>query len=141
MDKLQKIADKYGIFLIEDAAESLGSKYKGIRSGKFGVGSVFSFHRTKTLTTGEGGILLTDDEKIYELAWMFRDHGRPKNGKTYVNMEVTPKYTPFNFQAALAYAQFQRIEEILSSDQGDCATLRKYIRKKLCRGRIVDYFL
>ena len=53
IESIQDISNRYGIPIIEDAAEALGSKYKGIKAGKFGVGSVFSFHRTKTLTTGE----------------------------------------------------------------------------------------
>ena len=54
MKRLEEIADQYNLYLIEDAAESVGSTYNGIKSGKFGVGSTFSFHRTKTMTTGEG---------------------------------------------------------------------------------------
>ena len=65
MDELIKISLKYGIHLIEDAAEALGSTYKGVRAGKFGVAGVHSFHRTKTMTTGEGGALLIDDEYLY----------------------------------------------------------------------------
>lgn len=64
MDELISLADEYGLALIEDAAEALGSTYRGVRAGKFGIGSVFSFHRTKTLTTGEGGMLLLDDEEF-----------------------------------------------------------------------------
>ncbi|MFC1623844.1 DegT/DnrJ/EryC1/StrS family aminotransferase [Candidatus Omnitrophota bacterium] len=113
MDELIKIADRHGIALIEDAAEALGSTYKGTRAGKFGIGSVFSFHRTKTLTTGEGGMLLLDDDKLYERCIFLRDHGRKSNGPMYYNYEVTYKYMPFNMQAALGYAQFQRIDELV----------------------------
>ncbi|MHC4560182.1 MAG: DegT/DnrJ/EryC1/StrS family aminotransferase, partial [Planctomycetota bacterium] len=113
MDELIEIADRYGISLIEDAAEALGSTYKGIRAGKFGVGSVFSFHRTKTLTTGEGGMLLLDDEQLYERCMFLRDHGRKPDAPMYYNYEVTYKYMPFNVQAALGYAQFQRIDELV----------------------------
>ena len=113
MDELLDIAEKNQIFLIEDAAEALGSTYKGIKAGKFGVGSVFSFHRTKTLTTGEGGMLLLDDEKLYERCMFLRDHGRKPGGPMYYNYEVTYKYMPFNLQAALGFAQFQRIDELI----------------------------
>jgi perosamine synthetase len=112
MDELRAIADAHGIPLVEDAAEALGSVYKGTRAGKFGVGSVFSFHRTKTITTGEGGMLLLDDDKLYERCMFLRDHGRVA-GVPYYNSEVTYKYMPFNLQAALGYAQFQRIEELV----------------------------
>lgn len=114
MDELLSISDRYGIPLIEDAAEALGSTYKGIRAGKFGIGSVFSFHRTKTLTTGEGGMLLLDDDQLYERCMFLRDHGRRAEGPMYYNYEVTYKYMPFNVQAALGYAQFQRIDELVA---------------------------
>ena len=113
MDEIAAIADKHGIPLIEDSAEALGSTYKGTRAGKFGVGSVFSFHRTKTLVTGEGGMLLLDDEKLYERCMVLRDHGRRPGGPMYYNFEVTYKYMPFNLQAALGYAQFQRLDELV----------------------------
>lgn len=113
MEELAAIADSHGIPLIEDAAEALGSSYKGTRAGKFGIGSVFSFHRTKTITTGEGGMLLLDDEKLYERCMVLRDHGRRAGGPAYFNFEVTYKYMPFNVQAALGYAQFQRLDELV----------------------------
>ena len=110
-DAIKKVCDKHNIFLIEDAAESLGSKYKGIRAGKFGIGSTFSFHRTKTLTTGEGGMLLLDNEILFERCKFLRDHGRVPG--SYFNTEITFKYMPFNVQAALGYAQFKRIDELV----------------------------
>lgn len=113
MDELIEISKEYNISLIEDSAEALGSIYKGTRAGKFGIGSVFSFHRTKTITTGEGGMLLLDDDKLFERCMFLRDHGRVK-GIPYYNSEVTYKYMPFNVQAALGYAQFQRLDELVA---------------------------
>jgi perosamine synthetase len=80
--------------------------------GEVRIASVFSFHRTKTLATGEGCMLLLDDDELYERCMFLRDHGR-KAGRTYYNYEVTYKYMPFNLQAAMGYAQFQRIEELV----------------------------
>uniref|UniRef100_A0A7V3N553 DegT/DnrJ/EryC1/StrS family aminotransferase n=1 Tax=candidate division CPR3 bacterium TaxID=2268181 RepID=A0A7V3N553_UNCC3 len=113
MDELLVLANKYGLPLIEDAAEALGSLYKGTKAGKFGIGSVFSFHRTKTITTGEGGMLLLDDDELFERCMFLRDHGRVK-GIAYYNSEVAYKYMPFNIQAALGYAQFQRLAELVA---------------------------
>lgn len=113
MDEIRAIADKHGLPLIEDAAEAIGSVYKGTKAGKFGIGSVFSFHRTKTITCGEGGMLLLDDKDLYERCMFLRDHGRKYDEGMYFNYEVTYKYMPFNVQAALAYAQFQRIDELV----------------------------
>ncbi len=113
MDELLGIATESRIPLIEDAAEALGSTYKGKRAGSFGMASVFSFHRTKTLTTGEGGMLLLDDRKLFERCSSLRDHGRKVGGPTYYNYEVGYKYMPFNLQAALGWAQLQRLDELI----------------------------
>lgn len=116
MDSLIAISSEYGIPLIEDSAEALGSKYKGIRAGAFGIGSVHSFHRTKTITTGEGGALLLDDDDLYERAKFLRDLGRSSEIPYYA-LEATPKYMPSNLQAALAWAQFQRIDKLITRKQ------------------------
>lgn len=123
MDALIEISEKYGIPLIEDSAEALGSTYKGQRAGKFGIASAFSFHRTKTLTTGEGGMLLFDDKELCERCKFLRDHGRGPKTKPYFNDAVTYKYMPFNLQAALGYGQLQRIEELIAERQNQ---MKKY---------------
>ena len=112
MDALEGISKEYDIPLVEDAAEALGSSYKGVRAGKFGIGGVHSFHRTKTIATGEGGVLLLDDDKLFERAKFLRDHGRSSE-IPYFTLEATPKYMPSNLQASMAWAQFQRIDELV----------------------------
>ena len=112
-DTLEGLADRCGIAIIEDAAEAVGSTYKGRRAGNFGIASVFSFHRTKTIATGEGGMLLLDNDELFERCHFLRDHGRRPDGPAYFNFEVTYKYMPFNLQAAMGYAQFQRIDELV----------------------------
>lgn len=113
MEKIQALADSHNIFLIEDAAEALGSKYKGVRAGKFGIGGVHSFHRTKTIVTGEGGALLIDDENLYKRAKFLRDHGRSSKDPYYI-LEAAPKYMPSNLQASLASAQLDRVDELVA---------------------------
>ena len=78
MDKLQEIAKKYRIALIEDAAEAIGSIYKGKVAGSIGTFGVFSFHGTKTITTGEGGMLVTNDQELFEKVTTLSNHGRVK---------------------------------------------------------------
>jgi perosamine synthetase len=112
MDELCSIAERYGIPFVEDAAEAIGSIYKDVKAGKFGIGSVFSFHRTKTLTTGEGGMLLVDSDELYERCKFLRDHGRSGKIAWYFT-EVAYKYMPFNVQAALGYGQFKRLAELV----------------------------
>ena len=114
LEALQAIADDAGIPLLEDAAEAVGSVLHGRRAGSFGIASFFSFHRTKTITTGEGGMLLLDDEALAARCMVVRDHGRKPGGAMYVNDEVTYKYMPFNLQAALGWAQFQRVDELVA---------------------------
>lgn len=122
MDALKQVADQHGIAFIEDAAGALGSVYRGHKAGSFGVASVFSFHRTKTITTGEGGMLVIDDDEIFERCHFLRDHGRSKE-KHYFNSEVAFKYMPSNLLASLGYAQFQRVEELVIAKR---ELLRKY---------------
>lgn len=110
-DELTRYSDQTGVPIIEDAAEALGSRFRGVPAGKWGIASVFSFHRTKTLTTGEGGMLLTDDEDLFERCKFLRDHGRRPG--SYFNEEVAFKYMPSNLQASLGYAQLQRIDELI----------------------------
>jgi perosamine synthetase len=112
MGEITKICKERNIHLIEDAAEAIGSKLGDSRAGSFGVGSVFSFHRTKTLTTGEGGMMVLDDEKLFERAKFLRDHGRAPG--TYFNTEVTYKYMPSNLAASIGHAQFLRIDELVN---------------------------
>ena len=113
--ELEYFCKKKKIYLLEDAAESLGSVYKGKKSGNFGTASVFSFHRTKTITTGEGGMILMDDPKIFKVCKIYRDHGRD-HGKTkdLYNDYFAVKYMPFNLQAALGYSQFLKLKKLLN---------------------------
>ena len=113
MEGLIALSEKYQIPLIEDAAEALGSQLNNIRAGKFGIAGVHSFHRTKTMTSGEGGCLLIDDDKLFERAKFLRDHGRSST-IPYYTIEVAPKYMPSNLQGAIAWAQFQRVEELVN---------------------------
>lgn len=103
-----------GIPVIEDAAESVGSKYKNRLSGSFGITSCFSFHGSKTLTTGEGGMLLTDDDQLYKQIMISRDHGRIPGDTLFQNIEVGHKYKMSNLQAALGLAQLERIDELVT---------------------------
>jgi perosamine synthetase len=114
MNAIQAVADRQGVALIEDAAEAVGSTWRGRSSGSFGVFSAFSFHGSKTLTTGEGGMLLTDDESLYHRCLVLRDHGRPIGDTTFFNREVGFKYKMSAMQAALGLAQLERIDELIA---------------------------
>ncbi|MCL5097239.1 MAG: DegT/DnrJ/EryC1/StrS family aminotransferase, partial [Candidatus Omnitrophica bacterium] len=92
MDALREVARSHGVAIIEDAAQSVGAQFKGKPAGSFGTAGVFSFHGTKTLTTGEGGLLATDREDLYQRALVLRDHGRRPGDPMFYNAEVAYKY-------------------------------------------------
>lgn len=113
MDEILRIAKKHNLKIIEDAAESVGSEYKGKMAGSFGDASCFSFHGSKTLTTGEGGMILTDDEEVIRKARYYNDHCKD-TGKFFWNLEIGYKYKMSNFQAACGIAQLSRVEELIA---------------------------
>jgi perosamine synthetase len=113
MDALLEVAQRNNIPVIEDAAEAAGAEYKGKKAGSFGDAGVFSFHGSKTLTTGEGGMLVTDRDDIHQQILFLRDHGRKPGDKMFWNTEVAFKYKMSSMQAALGLAQLERLEELM----------------------------
>ena len=113
MDSICEVAQRHGIAVVEDAAEAIGSEYKGRKAGSFGDTGVFSFHGSKTLTTGEGGMLVTNREDVYRRCLFLRDHGRSPGDKMFWNTEVAYKYKMTSMQAALGLAQLERIDELV----------------------------
>ncbi len=111
--EINKIASKYNLKIFEDAAEGFGSEQNQKMAGKFGDTGVFSFHGSKTITTGEGGMLITDDEKIYERILFLRDHGRIPGDTLFENSEVAFKYKMSHLQAAFGLGQIERAEELV----------------------------
>jgi perosamine synthetase len=114
MDGVLGVAERHGIEVVEDAAEAVGSEYHGRRSGSFGRAGVFSFHGSKTLATGEGGMLVTDDDALRDRVLYLRDHGRNPGERTFWNTEVAFKYRMSALQAAVGLAQTERIEELVA---------------------------
>ena len=115
MDALGEVAKEHGLCIIEDAAQSLGGKYKDKPAGTFGDAGVFSFHGTKLIVTGEGGMFVTDDSKLFERVQVLRDHGRTKaNFRNFYNTEVAFKYRMSSLQAAFGFGQLERIDELVA---------------------------
>ncbi len=113
MDAIRSIARRHSIPIIEDAAEALGAEYNGRRAGSLGDTGVFSFHGSKTVTTGEGGMLVTDREDLFKRIQVLRDHGRQPGDRMFWNTEVAYKYKMSSMQAALGLAQLERIDELI----------------------------
>lgn len=113
MKKILSLAKKYGLKVVEDAAESIGASYFGKMTGSMGDVGCFSFHGSKTLTTGEGGMLVTNNKKIYERAKFLSDQAKsPK--KAFWNLEIGYKNKMSDIQAALGIVQLSRIDELIT---------------------------
>ncbi|MGA8148089.1 MAG: DegT/DnrJ/EryC1/StrS family aminotransferase [Gallionellaceae bacterium] len=115
MDVLLAIGNKHGVPVIEDAAEAIGSQWHGRRAGSIGAFGTFSFHGTKTLTTGEGGMFVTQDDALYEKVLTLSNHGRARGQtKQFWPDMVGFKYKMSNLQAAIGCAQMERIDELIA---------------------------
>tara|TARA_B100000029_G_scaffold512724_1_gene610175 strand:- start:299 stop:1435 length:1137 start_codon:yes stop_codon:yes gene_type:complete len=115
MDEIMKIADRFDLKVIEDAAEALGSEYKDQKVGSIGDCGVFSFHGTKMATSGEGGIFITNNKKLFDDFNILHDQGRiPEEEKFFYPHKLGYKYKISNLQAAIACAQIERLEELVN---------------------------
>lgn len=126
LERLQAIADAHGIALIEDAAEAIGSVYHGRRAGSVGRFGAFSFHGTKTLTTGEGGMFVTNDPVLHETVLTLSNHGRARGQtKQFWPDMVGFKYKMSNIQAAIGLAQVERIDALIARKRAIMAGYRE----------------
>ena len=112
-DRFQAIGKKYNLKLIEDSAEALGAEYKGKRAGSLGEVGVFAFYPNKQITTGEGGVLVTDNEELARLARSMRNQGRGESGEWLDHERLGYNFRMDELSAALGCSQMERIEEIL----------------------------
>lgn len=111
MDAIMKIAEKHQLRVIEDAAHAHGGEYKGKKLGSIGHAGSFSFQSSKNLTAGEGGMVVTDDEKLYDLMNSLRNVGRVKGGQWYEHHFPGCNYRMTQFQAALLSQQLARLDK------------------------------
>jgi len=110
MDEIMKIANEHKLFVIEDCAESFGAKYKGKHTGTFGNIATFSFYGNKTITTGEGGMLVTNDFYLYDKAYHLKMHG-VSNDREYWHDVIGFNYRMTNLCAAIGLAQMEIADE------------------------------
>ncbi|KQC02422.1 DegT/DnrJ/EryC1/StrS aminotransferase family protein [Pedobacter sp. Hv1] len=113
MDPVLALAKNYNLKVIEDAAEMHGQTYKGKMCGSLGDISIFSFYPNKHITTGEGGMLLTNDQELAERCKKLRNLCFEPNGPRFIHYELGWNYRMTNLQAALGLAQLERIEEFI----------------------------
>ncbi len=112
MDPVMELAEKHGLYVIEDAAEAHGAEYKGRKCGNIGHINCFSFYANKIITTGEGGMVVTNDDKLAGRARLHRNLCF-KEGRRFYHEELGGNYRMTNLQAAIGVAQSERIEEFV----------------------------
>ena len=112
MDPIFELADKYNLKIIEDAAEAHGAEYKGRKCGSLGDISCFSFYANKIVTTGEGGMLLTNNKKYAEKARSYRNLSFRQDRRFY-HTELGHNFRITNLQAAIGLGQLERIDELM----------------------------
>ena len=122
IDEIKEIAEKHNLYLIEDAAHSLGAEYKGKKVGTFADLTTFSFHPVKLITTGEGGAVVTNNEKLAEKMRLLRNHGidkTPAERESYLyDMKMLGRnYRITDFQCALGIRQLGKIERFIKRRQ------------------------
>jgi perosamine synthetase len=113
MDKIKKIASKHNLPIIEDAAEAHGAEYKGKKTGSLGDIACFSFYANKILTTGEGGMVITNNERWADRARSLRNHYFGK--VRFIHDDLGYNYRMTNIQAAIGLAQLEKIEDYISA--------------------------
>jgi perosamine synthetase len=111
MDPIMKLAREYNLYVVEDAAEAHGAEYKGRKAGGIGDIGCFSFYANKIITTGEGGMIVTNDEEIAEKARSLKDLAFSKE-RRFLHTDLGFNYRMTNIQAAIGLAQFERMDEL-----------------------------
>ncbi|KZE75197.1 aminotransferase DegT [Paenibacillus elgii] len=127
MDPIRQLAQQYGLFVIEDAAEALGAEYKGKRTGGLGDSAIFSLFGNKIITTGEGGVLTTNDDALADRARLLRGQGMDPE-RRYFHTVVGYNYRMTNIQAAIGCAQLQNAEWHIAQRLRIASHYTKYLR-------------
>ncbi len=129
MDTISKIAKKHNLFIVEDAAEAHGAEYKGLKAGSFSDIASFSFFANKNITTGEGGMVVTNDEAIYNKARYFKNLCFPIDGnRNYTHDDIGFNYRMSNVIAAIGLAQVEKADEYKDLRIKNNVLYRKYLK-------------
>lgn len=115
MNPILEIAQRHQLRVIEDSCEALGSSYQGKQAGSFGDAGVFGFYPNKQITTGEGGMIVTDDDALASLCKSYRNQGRDQEGGWLAHQRFGYNYRLSELNCALGIVQLQRIDEIISA--------------------------
>jgi len=151
MDPIMQIAQKHGLYVIEDCAQSYMCRYKGRLVGTFGHFGCFSTNNVKHISTGDGGLMITNDDELYSLAHRFADKNYDRHGKTTTEQRaaacIAPNYRMTELQGAVGLAQLERLEWICSQRTlyGDAITrgisgLKGVYPHKVEEGNVCTYW-
>ena len=127
--EIKKIAKKYNLYVIEDAAPAIGSKINNINCGSVGDFSAFSFQGAKLLVAGEGGMLCTNNKKLFDKAKKISEQGRNPNYTFWIDGPGL-KYKMSNVQAAIALAQLERVDELIYKKRRIFKWYKEYLQPK-----------
>jgi perosamine synthetase len=147
--ELRKVAEQHRLLLIEDAAESLGASVDGKKVGTFGEAAMFSFCAPKVITTGEGGVIVTDSRDIYEHLKLVRSHGRVETQDYFSTSQYLEhvmlgyNFRMSNITAALGIAQLAKIDKIIEMRRGNASYLTEKLSavKQITLPNVPDNFL
>ncbi len=133
IDEIMTVADRHGISVIEDTAQACGGSFKGRHLGTFGTMAIFSFDPVKTITTGEGGMIVTNDEALYLNCAEYHDHGHDHNPELDRGLEGR-RFIGFNYrmaelQGAIGLAQLAKLDDIIASQKKHKAQIRAALEK------------
>lgn len=128
MDPILKIARKYRLKIIEDACESIGATYKGRGVGTFGESAVFAFYPNKQMTTGEGGMVVTDDRSVYDRCMSLRNQGRASDMQWLDHERLGYNYRMDELSAAVGLAQIEKIDFLISERKKIAEMYTKYLK-------------
>lgn len=126
IDKIINLARKRGLKVIEDAAQAVGVKYKGRQVGTFGDIGIFSFYGNKTITTGEGGLILTDNKELFKKCWRLKNHGRDEKG-IFIHDYIGFNFCFTDLQAAVGLAQLKKLKKIIERKR----RIREFYQREL----------
>lgn len=134
MDPIIEIADKHGLAIVEDACQAHGAEYKGKKAGSFGVGC-FSFYATKNMTTGEGGIITTNDGELADKLRLFLDHGMKER---YKHSSVGYNFKMTNIQAAIGIPQLKKLDKFNDKRIGNAKFYDKELKDVVTIPKVLD---
>jgi len=147
LDSILEIAEKNNLIVMEDSAHALGSKYKGKKVGSISHLTIFSFHPVKHITTGEGGIITTNNEEFYKKLTLFRNHGITRDNSLLINkkegswyyeqLELGYNYRITDIQCALGISQLDKIENFIKRRKEIVNLYNKYLSQ--INGVIIPY--